>query len=98
MRNSVAEEPPTLFGIPLGLHVMESVHLTQTEEREVKRSWRERLLSWPWCPWRSHKTISVEVPDPNFYMIGGHTVVCHPAMRLKIEHELNALRQHLYRA
>lgn len=24
------------------------------------RTWRERLLSWPWTPWRSHEVIKFE--------------------------------------
>ena len=50
------------------------------EHKEVKRTWRERLFSWPWCPWvktkiveqpaiyildsRLTKPLSINVPEP----------------------------------
>lgn len=38
----------SLSGMPVVLH--DSVV-------EVERSWRERLLSWPWHPWRKTKFV-----------------------------------------
>jgi hypothetical protein len=49
--------------------------LTKTEL--VKRTWVERLFSWPWRPWQKWKAIQV----PSDEMIGvGSTFFVHPAI------------------
>ena len=64
------------------------------------RTWRERLFTWPWCPWKSVQMW--QVPDPDVYMmdmpnIDLHTyktkgtkkmIVGHPATIAKIEEAL----------
>lgn len=52
--------PHALYGIRL----LPNVVLTTTET--VPRTWRERLWSWPWRPWRTTK--QVVKPDPNVYI------------------------------
>jgi hypothetical protein len=42
-----------LYGIP----VIEDPNLTKVVEVERQRSWRERLWSWPWCPWVKTKIV-----------------------------------------
>ncbi len=73
-----------------GLKIQESLYLTEPgEPMQVRRSWRERLWSWPWRPWRATKTIVPQVPSKSFYLIGNDTVLCHPAqvaeLRRKVE-------------
>lgn len=51
-----------------------------TETAQVERSWRERLLTWPWRPLQRHRHVQVPRMD---YLIndgpGGQFIVCHPA-------------------
>ena len=64
----------------------------------VQRTWRERLLSWPWQPLRSERRTTEFEPDPNLFRVtldcrehGEHQFyVAHPATfdRLKSYAEL----------
>lgn len=46
-----------------------------TEPREVKLSVKERLLSWPWRPWKSFKI--VQVPSPVIHQFDNKFIM-HP--------------------
>lgn len=61
-----------------GLRIVESPHLTKSVNRVVPRSFRERWFSRPWCPWVREKTVTVQEPDPQCYVMG-NTVVMHPS-------------------
>jgi hypothetical protein len=62
-----------------GMRVVESPHLmVPGGEREVRRSWSERLFARPWRPWRATRRVPVSKPDPNVYRIQG-MLVGHPA-------------------
>lgn len=42
------------------------------------RSWRQRLLSWPWRPWV--RKITISAPDPTLYFdVTTYTYSGHPA-------------------
>ncbi|MBI5307694.1 MAG: hypothetical protein HZB37_05010 [Planctomycetes bacterium] len=41
----------------------------------IKRSWRERLFSWPWRPWVG----SASVNTPSMVRIGTD-IYCHPSL------------------
>jgi hypothetical protein len=69
------------------MHIIECPLCTVTEQRPARRSWRERLLSWPWRPWVAAKEISVKVPDPHCYTFD-NVVVCHPAMATELRERL----------
>jgi hypothetical protein len=72
-----------------GYRLVESPFCTVSEERLVKRSWKERLFTWPWRPWKSTKVVEVSVPDPNYYIVDDQ-VVGHPvtiAKLMEIVHE-----------
>ena len=62
-----------------GVVVYTNHHLTRSER--VRRSWRERLFSWPWRPWRGLKFITV--PDEKVYEVNpggeGAFYIMHPA-------------------
>ena len=45
--------------------------VTRTEIH--RRTWQERLLSWPWRPWQTFKNV---------------TVVCHPSTAYRLRNEL----------
>jgi len=76
----------TGFFHPLGsIRLIESVWCTVSEERAIRRTWRERLLSWPWRPWVAEKTIVVQIPDKHVYQIDRYTFVCHPAIAKQVK-------------
>lgn len=68
--------------------VLTDEKLTMEKEEERRRSWSERLFSWPWRPWEKTKTVTVNVPSNEFYIAGGTTIICHPAMLRKVERAL----------
>jgi len=67
--------------------IMESRHMVIIKSRD--RTWRERLFSWPWRPWRRLETWTE--PDPTCYlmyvsMLGGTrtVLVAHPTVAYRI--------------
>ena len=56
---------------------------------QVPRTWRERLLTWPWKPWVSTKPQQTFKPDPRFYVVNGDTIVMHPDMYARLLMEVN---------
>lgn len=72
----------------------ESLFMTKTEE--YKRSWRERLWSWPWRPWRSHAYR--EIPSDEVYMMdlpftGTRVVVGHPETLKEVRRQFENLNK-----
>ena len=51
--------------------------LTIHKVEPVRRTWRERLLSWPWKPWVAERLEITMAPDPNLYRAGA-VIVGHP--------------------
>ena len=47
--------------------------------KEYRRSWKERLLTLPWRPWRSTRIVMVPemIPDPHVYRLND-VVLMHP--------------------
>lgn len=67
-----------LNGMPVVLH--DSVV-------EVKRSWRERLLSWPWRPWRKTKFVrNALFADGSVYVSGGRLHITREQWNTMSEH------------
>jgi hypothetical protein len=60
-----------------GLRVLLSVHLTQDQPIIVRRTWWERLWSWPWRPWTSTRVQVLRVPSSEALRIGDLLVI-HP--------------------
>lgn len=69
--------------------IHDNMALVVTKSRP--KSWRERLLSWPWRPWQ--KALIWSEPDPNVYKmivpdLFGHCTreiwVAHPATAYRI--------------
>lgn len=52
--------------------------LVVKDAKVVRRTWSERLASWPWKPWVSQRLDITMGPDPSLYRIGS-MVVGHPA-------------------
>lgn len=77
-----------------GRRVITTVYLTVAgEPMTVRRSWRNRLFSRPWRPWKSTYTYTPQVPSPEVLLVGD-TFYVHPATwsnlceRLKTDSEL----------
>lgn len=68
------------FGILTGFYIHTSPYLVTKESRQVPRTWRERLFSWPWQPWVGTKTIMVEVPSKQILNVNDSMWLCHPEM------------------
>lgn len=60
----------------------------------VRRTARERWLSWPWRPWRATTTIVPLVPDRNVYRTG-NIVYMHPVLAQELEQLVPPARRHL---
>lgn len=52
--------------------ILTSEYLADT----VLRTWKERLFSWPWRPWKKTK----KVPFNEVFLWNGDTIICHPSM------------------
>lgn len=70
----------------MGMKVIESTWLTEAGEPiAIRRTWRERLLSRPWTPWRATKMITPQIPSKQVIQLNSDTLVMHPAQRLAAE-------------
>jgi hypothetical protein len=75
--------------IPFGFDIVESEHLTETEQKEVERTFRERFFSWPWRPWQKTKTVYYSVPKREIYVLQKERkVICHPAIANELRLQL----------
>ena len=61
------------------LDVKLSEHMVEAHYVDRVRSWRERLLSWPWRPWLRLEQVRSVRPSSRAVMIDERTVVMHPA-------------------
>jgi hypothetical protein len=60
-----------------GIQLRESVTaVADGEPYWVKRTWRERLLSWPWRPWNDVRMIVPKVPAA--YRLWDGSYLVHP--------------------
>ena len=73
-----------LQGMPVHQSADLRVHI---EDLIVKRSWRERLFTRPWRPFKRTKVQPIFGPDPNVYCLdisGRKSFVCHPETAEKL--------------
>lgn len=69
-----------------GLAFHESNSLTvPVGKKATWRSWRERLFTLPWRPWRKFNVTTLYGPDPDVYIVGSKIVVGHPVTLNKIK-------------
>jgi hypothetical protein len=74
-----------------GMRVIESVYLEEYGPPTlVRRTWRERLFSRPWRPWKATKVVRQKVPYSGGLKLDDHTIVMHPATYAKLRN-LDAL-------
>jgi hypothetical protein len=55
---------------------------------EIRRPWRERLFSLPWCPWQASRTETPQIPDPKPMLIG-NLIFMHPDTWANLKRELD---------
>lgn len=60
-----------------GIEIRTSPLIVDSEEREVPRSWYERLFSRPWRPWQATRLEVFNVPSKRVVLIGRIAYV-HP--------------------
>lgn len=71
-------------------------NLLLTDKHEVKRTIKERFLTWPWKPWVKTKTI--EVPSRKMFLtqgLSGPIIICHPDMEKEIKSKLGHIDHNL---
>lgn len=69
------------------IQVIECTCFVKTCAILVKQSWRERLFSWPWCPFKTHRLVFEERTDDNVYWMDG-ALFCHPIVARKVRAQL----------
>lgn len=78
---------------------LENVNLTipgpdQKTDHEVKRSWKERLFTLPWRPFKKTRHyVSIRetrLPDPQYYIMG-RNIIAHPATMQRLRNELKKM-------
>lgn len=61
-----------------GYRIVEDINRTVAgEPYKVKRTWKERLFTWPWNPLRSNNTIIPQVPSNEVIQFEDYLVM-HP--------------------
>lgn len=64
------------------------------ESYEVPRTWKERLFTLPWHPFKRTKTIIPKVPNKNVYFANNGTVcIAHPETARIIREKLKDIRR-----
>jgi hypothetical protein len=69
--------------------IIESEFLTVFAGIRVrKRTWKERLFTWPWKPWKATLSETLYKPDENVYIVpdsSGHkSIMCHPSVAAQV--------------
>jgi hypothetical protein len=71
--------------------IIETDHIPATRTVTYRRSWRERLASWPWRPWRAEgqreEEFMIVSVDP---ALGGHAVTMNPATAAHLRAAIDA--------
>jgi hypothetical protein len=75
-----------------GMRIYTNALLTESgEPYTVDRTWKERLFSLPWKPWKSTKVIIPTVPSTKVYALSDNILIMHPDMEHTIYNQLQAL-------
>ena len=62
-----------------GYHLIEDEKVGKPMPQYVDRSWKERLFTLPWRPFRKQKIITVFVPKGEYFLLKGQgCLVAHP--------------------
>lgn len=60
--------------------------ITWTEIRH--RTWKERLFSLPWRPWKGIEWVECSKLVPGIFLLKGTTVIYHPSLRDELYEQL----------
>lgn len=72
-----------------GKQIITSAFLTKTSGPfSVRRTWRERLFSWPWKPFKATKTITIQVPSDEVLVMADR-IIMHPEMFRRLQDKLD---------
>lgn len=72
-----------------GLRIVENSNMTVLgKPYDVKRTWTERLFTWPWNPFKSSKTIVTHVPS-NEVIQGDGVLIMHPEIAKVFKESMN---------
>lgn len=73
------------------VRIVESIFLTELGEPiELARTWRERLWSWPWQPWRRTVMYIPLVPYKGAVRISRNTILMHPETARQLKEQQHA--------
>lgn len=76
-----------------GMRVIESEWLTEPgEPQQVRRTWRQRLCTRPWRPWKATCTVIPQVPYRGAMQLNHRTLVMHPQTLRTLRDQLDARR------
>ena len=71
-----------------GMNIITNSWLEEDESHEVTRTWKERLFSRPWKPFKKTKTVIRKIPSKSIYKLNENTLAMHPVMAARLEKEL----------
>lgn len=74
---------PMLFGANV---VVSALMVEDGKPYEVKRTWKERLFSSPWRPFKATKTVVPKVPKKDAVLMPDGSLVMHPATFERLKH------------
>jgi len=63
--------------------IISSLSMVKPKKKVVKRSWKERLFSFPWHPFQKTKVVTYNVPDETVLKMDDK-IICHPTIYEKI--------------
>lgn len=64
-------------GIWHGMPVLFDANMTEAKTEVIARTWRARMLSWPWRPWVTTETRTIRVPSRQVIQLQ-HKLLMHP--------------------
>jgi len=71
------------------IRIIEAAHMTESATREVPRTLRERLFSWPWRPLQRTRTEVYQKPMAKAFLVGD-TLMAHPVVAGALRDALTA--------
>ena len=73
----------------LGYPVVASDRMVAYHSEDKQLSWKDRLFSWPWRPWRKTKTVCWTTPLRTTYLLDG-IFFMHPELYNEIKAEITS--------
>jgi len=74
--------------------IIESVAMTQDgPPHEIERSWRERLFTRPWRPFKKTRTVIMRVPRDDALVMDDGSLVMHPQTAAKVRLAIKTYEQ-----